>query len=251
MLKTKAGISVPTVDPAILAEIRLSMQQEFGISTAAVIESCAFSFAMIVRFALGLSTTGARSACIVNDTLAGCVALATSRQLINAGADVELIFAGSLDNVSQEIEQQLNILGAYGLPLTVWSDPNDSSNIADILGYCHNSMLGLNSIAGLKSEDIDFVKSINNLLNEQSTPIYAAEFPTQVDMKTGKSLGTPLYASATVTFGLPVLGAEFAEDYVGRLYVCDSLIPKPLYEKYGFNCQELFSEQPVQQLLFG
>lgn len=250
MLKTKADISVPSVSPLILAQIRQAMTEEYGINLSAIIEACAFSFAMVSRFALGLSASGAKSACIINDTFAGCVALATARQLINAGAEVELIFAGSLDNVSQQIEQQLNILGAYGLPLTVWSNPNDSSNISDILSTCHNSLLGLCSLQGLQTTDIKFVKSINSLLNELTTPIYAAEFPTQVDLETGSSLGEPLYASATVTFGLPLQGAEKSEDYVGRLYVCDSLIPKPLYERYGFNCQELFSEQPVQQLIF-
>jgi NAD(P)H-hydrate repair Nnr-like enzyme with NAD(P)H-hydrate epimerase domain len=248
VLITKSGIQVPSISAKQALELRQATMQEYGIPALLMAESAAFSFAMVVRNSLGLSAEGGRSACLVNDSFAGLVVLATARHLLNAGAEVELIFSGDISTLSSDIECSLNILGNYGCSLTVWDNPDDAANIGAILESCHNCLLGTTKLDVL---DNPFQRATNNLLNELNTPIYCFDFPTQVDPDTGKSVGAPLYASATVCAGIPTTGIELAEDYTGRIYVCDSLIPKPLFEKFNIEMPTLFSEQPVQAIVRG
>jgi NAD(P)H-hydrate repair Nnr-like enzyme with NAD(P)H-hydrate epimerase domain len=247
MFKTKAGIEVPTLSTAQVASLRAATEATYGILPLQVTEACAFSFAMVVRYALGLSAEGAKTACIVGDSLAGWICLATARHLINSGAEVELIYVGSLENPSEQLERQLNILGGYNASLTVWDSIQEQAAIETILGTCHNSLHGL---AKLGEPADAFGKQINEMLNELSTPIYAVDFPLSVDTDSGASQGSPLYASATLCPGVPLQGLHAAEEYTGRLYVCDALIPRPLYQEYGVDFANVFSEQPVQQLIF-
>jgi NAD(P)H-hydrate repair Nnr-like enzyme with NAD(P)H-hydrate epimerase domain len=246
VLKTKTGIDIPSVSAKIATQMRNRAITEFGIPPLLMAESCAFSFAMVVRNALGLSAEGGISSCIVNDSFSGLVVLATARHLINAGASVQLIYAGSLDEVSKDMETQLNILGAYGCGLTVWDKLEDAQTIGALLEQGHNCLLGT---IKFDSPNDPFQKATNELLNELNTPIYCFDFPTQVDPDTGKSLGSPLYASATVCAGVLVNGIESAEDYTGRIYVCDSVIPRPLYEQLVPDFPVIFSEQPVQAVV--
>jgi NAD(P)H-hydrate repair Nnr-like enzyme with NAD(P)H-hydrate epimerase domain len=247
MFKTKAGVLVPTLQTDQIAALRSKTEQVFGLSPLQVTEACAFSFAMVVRYALGLSAEGAKTACIVGDTLAGWICLATARHLINSGAQVELIYVGNLDAPSVQLETQLNILGGYNVSLTVWDSIAEKDSIETIIGTCHNSLHGL---ADLGKPADQFGKQINEMLNELSTPIYAVDFPLSVNTDTGESQGSPLYASATLTLGVPPAGLLTAEEYTGRLYVCDALIPRPLYHDFEIDCSKVFSEQPVQQLVF-
>ena len=246
MFRTKAGIPVNPVSVETALLLREKTLSEFGILPVQVTEACAYSFAMVVRFALGLSAEGAKTACIVNDSMAGLVALATARHLLNSGADVELIFAGSLDGLSAEMEHQLNIFGGYGASLTVFDKLEETEGVLTLLGSCHNSLHGMSAFGTAATE---FGKSINDMLNDLATPIYAVEFPLSMDPHTGKSQGSVLYASATLCLGVPTHGILHGEDYCGRVYVCDALIPRPLYQQHGLDYSLVFSEQPVQQLI--
>lgn len=250
MFTSKSGIKIPPVQSADLKALRERLVSEYGISWVQIVEASSYSMAMVVRYALGLSAEGGKVACIFDDCLSGWVSLATVRHLVNAGAQTELIFIGDADTASEELKHQLAPLDKMGQSVTLWRDLDDAEAISGILSTCHNSLCGYFDIGRTPNA---FHKAINDLLNDMSTPIYAIECPPGVDPDTGKSLGSPLFASCTMALGAPLVGLVEGFDYVGRYYVCDISLTQELWsgsisgDVSGYH--KLFAEQPVQQLL--
>lgn len=245
MFKTKSGITFPGIQPSQLVEIRKQLVESYEYSYPQLVEAASYSMAMVVRFALGLSAEGGRVACIFNDTLTGWVTLATVRHLINAGSQADLIYIGSQETTTDQLNLQLAPLGKMGCSVTLWSNEQESEAIADILSNCHNSLCGYYDLTRPISV---FERSINDLLNELNTPIYTVEAPPGIDPETGKSQGSPLYASCTLSLGAPLAGLVGGQDYIGRHYLCDISIPKELYAVAGLDLSQVFSDQPVQQI---
>lgn len=244
MFKTKAGLELPGISSNDLQKIRTALLEEIGLTYPQLTEAASYSMAMVVRFALGLSAAGGKVACIFDDTLTGWIALATTRHLMNAGSNAELIFIGDAEHPSPDLELQIAPFNAVGQSLTVWTSPDQNSAIASILETCHNSLCGYYKLGVAVTP---FEQQINEMLNELTTPIYTIEAPPGIDADTGKSQGSPLYASCTLSLGAPLIGLA-GSDYVGRHYVCDLSIPPGLYRTAGMDLSPIFADQPVQQI---
>lgn len=245
VFQTKAGVQIPGISSADLLKLRSDLLTEVGINTTQIVEAASYSMAMVVRFALGLSAAGGRVSCIFEDTLSGWITLATVRHLLNGGGEAELIFIGDLEKASPDLEQQLNPLDKMGQVVTLWNNPDDNGHITSIIGSCHNCLCGYYELG---RPIRPFEKNINELLNEMNTPIYTVEAPPGMDPDTGKSQGSPLYASCTLSLGAPLSGLVTGSDYAGRHYVCDISLTKDLYAKVGMDFAPVFSDQPVQQI---
>lgn len=246
MFQTKTGIQIPGISSADLLRLRGALVSELGITMPQIVEAASYSMAMVVRFALGLSAMDGKVACIFDDTLTGWITLATVRHLINAGSSAELIFIGDEKTPSPDLELQVAPLNAMGQSMTVWRNSSENEAISALLGTCHNSLCGYFELGRPIKP---FEKEINELLNELATPIYAIECPPGVDSDTGKSQGSPLYASCTLSLGAPLQGLGKKSDYVGRHYLCDISLTKTLYQTADMDLCPVFAEQPVQQIL--
>lgn len=245
MFKTKTGISLPGASPEQLLEMRKRLIEEFGFTYPQLVEAASYSMAMVVRFALGLSAEGGRVACIFEDSLTGWISLATVRHLLNAGSEAELIYIGSQERVSDQLNLQLGPLGKMGCSVTVWTKAEENETIADLLSGCHNSLCGYYDISRAITP---FEKNINEVLNELSTPIYTIEGPPGIDPLTGQSQGSPLYASCTMSLGAPLTGFITGNDYLGRHYLCDISLTKELYKVIDSDFSIVFADQPVQEI---
>lgn len=213
-----------------------------GMHSLQIEEAASFCLAMIVRYALGLSAAGGSIGLLVNDTLAGRVALAGARHLSNAGSVVSVFVEG--EPTSDEFIHQKNILEILGLPFHSLSDLSELKNF---LPNCHNIICGLYSI-----NDSDLLASRKELidtLNDASTPIHAIECPLGLNVDTGKASKPSLIASSTLCLGAPFKGFLEGKDFLGRLYVCDISIPGGLYTEVGADdLSALFHSQPVVQI---
>ncbi len=245
MFQTKAGLQIPGISSKDLLALRSTLQEDYGLTLAQIVEACSYSMAMVVRFALGLSASGGRVACVFDDTLTGLIGIATVRHLINGGGEAELIFIGDIETASPDLELQLRPLDRMGQSLTLWKSVDDNHHIASILQSCHNSLCGYYELGRTPSP---FENNINELFNELTTPIYAIESPPGLDPDTGKRNGSALYASCTMSLGAPLQGLLVGSENVGRHYVCDISFTKELYEKVGMDLREVFADQPVQQI---
>jgi hypothetical protein len=62
------------------------------------------------------------------------------------------------------------------------------------------------------------------------------------------TIGTGLFASSTLSLGLPLAGLSGGRDRVGRHYVCDVSFSKEIFARAGVAWTPLFAEQPVVQI---
>jgi len=243
---TKRKEEIPGISKAIYQETITRLHNEFGLSWGQTCEAAAFSMAMVIRYALGLSSAGGRSTIIASDCPSGWVALATMRHLLNGGA-LSVLFIMMKEGVpSAELSQQLYTLEKMGVTPII-CDPNSvSQDFIDVVPETHNVICGLYGSENDYSEYVD-------IMNDGSIPVHAIQSPLGVDVDSGASKGNPLFASSTLSLGLPFAGLHKGNDYVGRHYVCDISIPYALLEAQPAispidSIPLIFSEQPVQQI---
>lgn len=211
-----------------------------------ICESASFSMAMVIRHALGLSASEGHVAIFFNDSLSGQIAVATGRHLRNAGASVHLITLTDPDSFSDRMQSLLRPFICAGIsPQYIQPDLKDI-DIMTIIPTCHNVTLGVCDEDGDNSSEL--WQNLIELFNEQPTPIHTIQAPLGINLDTGLKCGHPLFASSTLSLGIPLESLIAASDYVGRHYVCDISIPPELYTEYDLNYQQAFSEQPVIQV---
>lgn len=243
--KTKAGQELPAVDAKTLLEMRRTVIERYGISTTQMAEAAGYSMAMVVRYALGLSAREGQVCVIASDSLAGFVALATLRHLVNGGAAGAVLLSGDAASRGPELEAQLKPLISMGVPIEELEPLFAGGYLERIIGDCHNVLWGASNPA---SNELPHLAGVMNVLNEGRTPVHAVELPGGIDPDTGKPIGTALFASSTLSLGAPLIGLSAGQDRVGRHYVCDVSIPKAVFEGTGVPWTPVFAEQPVVQI---
>lgn len=244
--KTKAGLQFSGFSRESLQRMHEALSSEFGLTKDILAEAASYSMAMVVRAALGLSASGGKVCCVAKDTLAGYVALATIRHLVNAGVESQVLLL--LDEgvaVSPELTLQVTALEKLGVTLP---DPGNAAEMDAFTEFLKNSH---NIIFGVYSPDApadEFITAVSELLNEEATPVHCIEAPPGLNVEDGTAVAGALYASSTLSLGAPLRGLNQGKDFVGRHYVCDVSFSRALYTKYGADLTGLFAEQPVVQI---
>ena len=217
---------------------------ELGISRVQRIEAASYSMAMVVRYALGLSATGGKVTALVGDSLAGGVALATLRHLVNAGAEGCVLCLSPIAELSPVLREQLAPLERMNVSITHCTDAAPGSSTHTTIESSHNVIVGLFEA----SETNALLGPLVTLLNELHTPAHAIEAPLGVDPGTGAA-ATPLFASSTLSLGAPLVGLSAGGEYVGRHYLCDISATADIYRQSATaNLTSLFAEQPIVQI---
>ena len=238
--RTDSGTPVPGASSQQLAQIRAALHSDYGVLPCQIAEAASYSMAMVVRYALGLSAAGGEVCGLITDSLSGWIALATLRHLATSGARPVAVLIG--DGGSDDLERQLIPLLKMGVAVSRVDNPGDIELLNDIVAQSHNVLCGLYQPGlGLGSD----LKRIVDILNELSTPIHAIELPLGVDPDSGKVLAGPLFASSTLSIGLPLNGLFAGREYAGRHYLCDSSLPEQLLSEHALQMPILFAEQPV------
>lgn len=201
--------------------------------------------AMVVRFALGLSASGGKVCSVAKDNLAGYVALATIRHLVNAGAESQVLLLLDDGGASPELTRQVTALEKLGVFLPDPGNAQEMDGFTEFLKSSHNIIFGLHSPGAPVDE---FVTAVSELLNEERTPVHCIEAPPGLNVDDGTALPGALYASSTLSLGAPLQGLSKGKDFVGRHYVCDISFSRALYTKHGSDLTGLFSDQPVIQI---
>jgi NAD(P)H-hydrate repair Nnr-like enzyme with NAD(P)H-hydrate epimerase domain len=245
---TRDGRKVPGLSQEAIGRLRAQVQEEYGITPLQMIEASSFSYAMVVRFALGLSAEGGRTIAVIGDTFPGWVTLATLRHLINGGAHgcVFLVgeLGGDISHFSPEAQHQLRYLAQAGVEIKFLPQNLPPHPLHDALKNAHNVL------CGLSTESTDDLSFLVDCLNETSVPIHSTEMPLGVNRDTGAPSASPLFSSSTLSLGVPLVGLLNASDYAGRHYVCDISLPRSLTNQAVRDFPILFADQPVQQLFW-
>lgn len=248
---TEAGLIFGGISVEKTKALRSSLFNTLNLSLTHATEAASYSQAMVSRFALGLSADKADVCVLVNETLAGVVALATARHLVNAGSAARLfIFQGGADDqkISTAFSSELAILEAMEISAAkIDVSSGLSGNDIDLL---NSAILGSHSvICGLFDADLKVsYPMVVELLNEAPTPVHSVDSPLGIDPDTGSPRDTPLFASSTLSLGTVYSGLFNGNSYAGRHYLCDISITRKLYETCGYDLTPLFSEQPVVRI---
>lgn len=247
LFKTKGGFVFPGVSSSVYQDLWSELLDSYSVTPCQITEAASYSMAMVVRYALGLSASGGKTAALAADSYAGAVALATVRHLTNAGAAAVAVLTTEEEHLSENLRLQTSALKSLGVPVQQL-DQVLSGAPADFISSCHNIICGL-----YDKQPTSYgpsVAALVELMNESRTPVHAVELPLMINPDNGESTGTPLFASSTLSLGAPLAGLHAGSDYAGRHYLCDISVPPFLYAKHAQtnDVSPLFAEQPVVQI---
>ncbi len=247
--KTSHGSSINSVSSAQFMQILDSLKNRFFISETKTAEAAAFSMAMVVRYALGLDAKGGEVLGLTRCCLSGVIAAATLRHLANGGASVMIGIEKEPDPEEAKSDPllaayltELEALNALEVPIFLHTQVSQEELQAGI-SNSHNVIVGLfDHKSDNAPKELD---TVIDTLNESATPIHSIGAPLGFNLDSGKYLANPLYASSTLSLGVPFNGYAKAKDLYGRHYVCDISLPKQITEEFEIGADGLFSEQPV------
>ncbi len=244
--RTDTGVLLPGVSPEQHAALLQALVQEYALSSEQICEAASYSLAMVVRVALGLSADQAKVTGLAGDHINGWSVLAALRHLANAGTEARVMLVDApLEGGSENLARQLAPLRRMGISIEEWTGPQQNEGFSSILADSHAAVFGLFPPDGAAGAAVDRAVS---LLNELRTPVHAVQAPTGVDLETGARRGTTLFASSTMSLGVPLRALAPGSEYCGRLYLCDISLPADLYRRVGPDIGRIFSEQPVVRI---
>lgn len=241
---TPSEFEFPAVSTEQATQIRSALKDRLKITCTHISEAASYSMAMVARFALGLSADRADVCVFANHSLAGVVALATTRHLFNAGSQAKIFVFKSCLPENPAFLAELEILKAMGIEIQdveAEIDEQTSTKLNEAILASHNVILGLFDVK-LKGQQY---KKLVEILNEARTPVHCIDCPLGLDADSGTPSDSPLFASSTLSLGTVFNGLYAGETYVGRHYLCDISLNKDLYVSVGHDLTPLFSEQPV------
>lgn len=238
---TLQGYQVPGVSAALFCELIRELNEIFLVSETQIAESAAYSTSMVIRHALGLSAEGGIVSIIADDSLQGRIALNAGRYLRHAGAACHALVYGT--SLSDEFERTARALEVLEVPI---HRAKSSGRIATWLET--SVQRSQHMLIGLHHEQGKDVLPDLQLINEAICPAHTISAPPGIDPDTGKASPGAIFASSTLSLGVPLNGLYQARQYVGRHYVCDISLSARVLDQDGHS-HPLFADQPVQVLL--
>lgn len=245
VFKDKRGIEFPGVKCDAMRGIRSELRDGLKLSDLQIAEGAGYSLAMVVRYALGLDASDGDVSLLIRNGLPGMVTLAGARHLKNAGCSIEIILIDPPEHLDTAMHDLLAPLLAMGSPVHQAAALFADETLKGRLASCHNAISGLFSI---DAPDFAERTALTEMLNDIRTPVHVVECPSGIDPDSGAVITPPLYASSTLSLGLPLSGLLTGNEYVGRHYLCDISIPRAIYQRSQITSTTLFSEQPVIQI---
>jgi NAD(P)H-hydrate repair Nnr-like enzyme with NAD(P)H-hydrate epimerase domain len=235
---------VPTVSYS-LWEMKLAQLTQQGLSAAQLVEGGGYSLALVVRSALGLTAAGGSVTVFASDSFYGWVSLAAARHLVNGGAAVVVVVPApttSLSTTSSQVfESLLSSLLATGAQCGMWEIPT-WEHVGSVVEQSHNVVFGL---ADAETSLHDYLVRVGEEMNESRVPVHAVGAPYGLRLAETHRSDSELFASSTLSLGLPLTAIAHTGDLLGRHYLADLSWNLDWYRALGLQGEALFSSQPV------
>lgn len=239
---TKNGERLRGVSTLVRDRMFLRLR-ELGVLPLQSAEAAAYSLAMVVRMALGMFARDGRICAVVDDSFEGSIAMAATRHLVNGGAAAELILLAPPSTLSADASRQHSILQAMGIASQQVTETAEEGPLAQQISSAQHLIVGL-----AHTVVHPHLAGLVELLNDANAPIHVLSVPCGVNPESGELTSSPLYASSTLSLGVPLQGLSSAAELVGRHFLCDVSFTTPIYRTEGDDLSAIFSEQPVLQL---
>ena len=241
---TQDGKEVPTCSFDQWQRITTLGSDDEGLAPLQVVEGCGFSMAMVVRFALGHSANGGNITVFASDSVYGWIVLAAARHLLNAGSSLEIVVPAARLPTSDNGKRLLRTLAARGASVRLWDAPLWNT-VANIVESSHNVLCGLSD---LEREIGRWTQEFTEQMNESAVPVHVVGAPTGLNLDGSTNNRAQLFASSTLSIGLPLEPLSKSPDLLGRHYLADAGWSIAAYRNISFEGPPLFAEQPVVRL---
>jgi len=171
-----------------------------------------------------------------------------ARHLKTEGASVRVFFTGDYSQLKPESKENYDIAVMYGIDIINLRSVEDLRRYEKSAISCDvvvDALIG----TGLNRNLEGFMATIIVFINLMNKYTVSVDIPSGVDSDTGMILGVAVYASLTVTFGLPKIGLTIypALEYAGKLIVADINFPIELLSKPRANV--LMTREIVRPML--
>ncbi len=236
---------------ATAQEMRLIDMQAldgYGLSGLALMENAGAEVARKVADLLGGAED--KKVCIFsgkgNNGGDGFVA---ARHLIARGAKVKVFLLGAKSAVGGDARVNLDILINMDTDVIEIAGERDGDKAALAAAFADclvDALLG----TGFSGEVSGDLASLVKTINAAGKPVVAVDIPTGIDADTGRVRGTAVFATHTVTFGLPKPGLLFQPGaaHAGAVTVADIGLPAALLAAAAIK-QNAVTARHVRRLL--
>ncbi|HOT76473.1 MAG TPA: NAD(P)H-hydrate dehydratase [Candidatus Wallbacteria bacterium] len=161
-----------------------------------------------------------------------------ARHLFNLGCQVSVVATMPVNKYKGVSADNLKILAAMNIGVY---ELHSESSIYEVMNMANFSDIIVDAIfgTGLSKKVDGLYLALINGLNSVAAQKFAIDIPSGIDGSTGLVMGAAIKASATVTFETPKIGhiLDPGSQYIGKLFVADISIPKPLFsgDEYKLN----------------
>ena len=154
-------------------------------------------------------------------------------EIIPAGDDdhlrVRILVVAGKGNNGGDALVTARLLKEKGVDVTVLNiDDYQQSTISD---QKYNLIIDALFGFSLKGDPRPPADEIINEMNQSGVPILSVDVPSGLDCETGQLMNPTVKATYTVTLGMPKIGLDSYQEYVGKLYLGDLRIPQKAYQK--------------------
>ncbi len=238
----------PVLTAAQMAEVDRVAIDELGIGLEMLMENASRQVAHAARICLGGSLAGRRIVALSGHGSNGGDALGAARHLLNSGAHVASVVAGSASALRPVPRRQFDILAAIAAPPTETSliGGETLARQTELEAELARAELVLDGLLGysVSGPPHGEIAALIRLANRSRARILAIDLPSGMHPDTGAPLGVAIRAAFTVTLALPKRGlvVTSSRDLVGQLLLADIAIPPLVYTRFGLDASRVFAE---------
>lgn len=236
-------------------------EKSYGLTPFLLMEVAGLATARVARMLLDPPLSERTVVILAGPGNNGADGLVAARRLTGWGVDVSVFTSYDLATARGIGETQLTMASEAGATVESWLSEDDielgiedeppediAADAADLGTYdlVIDALLGF----GAEGEPRGTVAVMLEAAAACGRPILALDVPSGLNAETGDPAPIQVSAAATVTLALAKTGllAEAARAYVGRLFLADIGIPRPLLADVGIDPEGLFEDGDLVEL---
>ena len=122
----------------------------------------------------------------------------------------------------------------------------EKMHVPVVEGVVADSDLILDALIGysLRGDPRGVTRDLIKRTNQSGSPVLSLDTPSGLNVTSGEAANPCIAATATMTLALPKLGLLKAPQ-VGELWLADISVPPSVYEAFGMEVGNLFSEDVI------
>ncbi len=228
---TEAGLPVPSVSSAMMAEIDRRAIHETGPGLLHMMENAGRNMCQLVLHEYGQRVRSGSVLVLAGTGGNGGGGVSAARHLAQQGATVSLCLTNREGSIP-EIHDQLRTVTES--PISVVSTQEALRSRPSVIV---DAMVGYSLHGPLRG----ITKELADWMNDSGIPVVSLDVPSGLHPDTGVSDGVSVRASKTLTLALPKSGLCSPE--AGEVFLADIGLPDGLFKDMGLYYQSPFAQE--------